>query len=133
MGMMTLEVSFPGNKRVDVRFNGFEVHTDQSVRYGGDASAPEPFDLFLAAIASCAGIYALNFCQSRQIGTQGLALALDWYPPATASDTALVGLRLRLPSGFPDKYRESIVRAVDQCTVKRYVFTPPRFQIDLDN
>ncbi len=130
---MTLEVSFPGNKRVDVRFNGFEVRTDQSLRYGGDASAPEPFDLFLAAIASCAGIYALNFCQSRQIATEGLALALDWHSPEGPADPARVGLRLRLPGDFPDKYRESILRAVDQCTVKRYLFNPPQFQIDLED
>lgn len=130
---MTLEVSFPGNKRVDVRFNGFEVHTDQSLRYGGEASAPEPFDLFLAAIASCAGIYALNFCQSRQIATEGLALVLDWHSPAGPSDPARVGLRLSLPKGFPDKYREGILRAVDQCTVKRYLFNPPQFAVELDN
>lgn len=130
---MTLEVSFPGNKRVDVRFNGFEVPTDQSLRYGGGASAPEPFDLFLAAIASCAGIYALNFCQSRQIATEGLAMALDWHSPEGRSDPARVGLRLRLPVGFPLKYRESILRAVDQCAVKRYLFNPPQFRIDLED
>ena len=129
----TLEVSFPGGKRVDIRLDGFTVHTDQSVKAGGGASAPEPFDLFLASLAGCAGIYALNFCQSRNLATEGLALHLDWQPPTQPSETARVTLRVALPNGFPDKYRDSILRAIDHCTVKRYLFSPPEFQIRLEN
>ena len=129
----TLEVSFPGGKRVDIRLDGFTLHTDQSVKAGGDASAPEPFDLFLASLAGCAGIYALNFCQSRNLATEGLALHLDWQPATRPSETALVTLRVALPKGFPDKYRDSILRAIDRCTVKRYLFAPPEFQIRLEN
>jgi putative redox protein len=129
----TLAVSFSGNKRVDVQLDGFVVRTDQSLKSGGDASAPEPFDLFLAALASCAGIYALNFCQSRQIGTEGLALHLEWQSVAGPSEPAQVALRIRLPVGFPEKYRESIVRAVDQCAVKRLLLAPPQFEVCLVN
>jgi ribosomal protein S12 methylthiotransferase accessory factor len=31
-----------------------------------------------------------------------------------------------LPAGFPEKYREAITRAVDQCAVKRHLDHPPR-------
>jgi len=71
-----LEVSFPGGKRVDVRIRDFEIATDQPVKSGGEASAPQPFDLFLASMAACAGFYALNFCQSRTIPTAGLGLSM---------------------------------------------------------
>ncbi len=33
-----------------------------------------PFDLFLASIATCAGIYALGYCRARQLSTEGLAV-----------------------------------------------------------
>ena len=32
---------------------------------------------------------------------------------------------LELPPGFPDKYREAVVRAMDQCKVKRQLEHPP--------
>ncbi|MBW2050564.1 MAG: osmotically inducible protein OsmC, partial [Deltaproteobacteria bacterium] len=51
-----VEVSFPGGKRVDAQIGGFTIKTDQSRDNGGDESAPEPFQLFLASIATCAGI-----------------------------------------------------------------------------
>lgn len=131
--MQTLEVSFPGGKRVDIRVEGFTVATDQSVKSGGGGSAPEPFDLFLASLAGCAGIYALNFCQSRDLPTEGLALYLDWQPPAQPSEGALATLRLKLPARFPEKYRDSILRAIDRCTVKKYLFSPPEIQIRIES
>ena len=64
---MDMTATFPGNKRVDAQYKGFIIRTDQSAANGGDSSAPAPFDLFLASIATCAGIYVLEFCQHRSI------------------------------------------------------------------
>ena len=64
---MNLTVSFPGGKKVDVAFGGHTVHTDQPASGGGEDTAPAPYDLFLASIASCAGIYVVGFCQNRGV------------------------------------------------------------------
>jgi ribosomal protein S12 methylthiotransferase accessory factor len=122
-----LEVLFPVGKRVDVRLGDFLIHTDQSTKAGGEASAPEPFALFLASMAACAGIYALNFCQSRDLSTEGLALFMDWERDPQRPLDARVRYRLRLPAGFPDKYREGIVRAMELCAVKKHIQNPPEF------
>jgi ribosomal protein S12 methylthiotransferase accessory factor len=122
-----LEVTFPGGKRVDIDVGGFRVSTDQSIKAGGDACAPEPFALFLASMAGCAGIYALNFCQTRKIATEGLGLSMAWERDPAHPPQATVRFQLRLPSGFPDKYRDGIVRAMDLCAVKKHIQDPPRF------
>src|SRR5690242_6208835 len=57
--MNDIEVSFPGGKRVDARVGSFVVHTDQPADQGGEGGAVSPFDLFLASLATCAGIYVL--------------------------------------------------------------------------
>ena len=62
-----VKVSFPDGKKIDATIGEFTINTDQKKENGGDESAPEPFQLFLASIATCAGIYALNFCQARHI------------------------------------------------------------------
>jgi len=128
-----LEVSFPGGKRVDVRIRGFEIPTDQPVKLGGEASAPQPFDLFLASMAACAGFYALNFCQSRTVSTEGLGLSMLWERDGKQPLQANARLRLTLPSGFPPKYRDGIVRAVELCAVKKHVQNPPEFTIEIPN
>lgn len=44
---MTMQVVFPGGKRVNALYKGFTIETDQSREGGGGGAAPEPFDLFL--------------------------------------------------------------------------------------
>jgi len=126
-----LEVSFPAGKRVHVRIGDFEIATDQSVALGGEASAPSPFDLFLASIAACAGVYALNFCQTRQLATAGLAVSLAWQKDESHPSGVWARLLIRLPEGFPPKYREGIVRAMDLCAVKKRLQDPPRFSTEI--
>jgi ribosomal protein S12 methylthiotransferase accessory factor len=127
-----LNVLFPGGKRVDVDVGGFTIPTDQLVRDGGEASAPPPFFLFLASIATCAGIYALGFCQSRDLSTQGLGLTMDWDWDPKGPSPARATLRLRLPEGFPERYRDGIVNAMELCAVKKNIDTPPEFRIEVD-
>ena len=100
MGLQ-LNVLFPGGKRVDVEVGGFTIPTDQLVTDGGDGSAPPPFFLFLGSIATCAGIYALSFCQRRELSTQGLGLTMDWDWDPKRPGPASAILRLRLPARPP--------------------------------
>jgi ribosomal protein S12 methylthiotransferase accessory factor len=126
-----LDVGFPGGKRVDVRIREFQIGTDQSVKSGGGASAPEPFDLFLASMAACAGVYVLNFCQSRELPTDGLGLSMEWDKDAQRPLEARVRYRLKLPAGFPDKYRAGIVKAMELCAVKKHIQNPPAFTTEI--
>jgi ribosomal protein S12 methylthiotransferase accessory factor len=126
-----LDVLFPGGKRVDIRIREFEIATDQSEKAGGGAGAPEPFDLFLASIAACAGIYALNFCRSRGISTDGLRLSMLWESDGDKGARAKARLRLELPFGFPEKYRAGIVKAMDLCAVKKHIQNPPEFGTEI--
>lgn len=126
-----IEVSFPGGKRVDARIDGMHIQTDQSRRYGGNGSAPEPFQLFLASIATCAGIYAWQFCQSRHLPTEGLDLKMHCHFDPTEKRYREMTLVLTLPKDFPEQHKESIVRAVELCAVKKHIVAPPSFNIEV--
>lgn len=131
----TVEISFPGGKQVDARIGDFVIRTDQSVKAGDKASAPEPFDLFLASIATCAGIFALSFCQSRNIDSQGLGLRMECVKDATQKLYSQIRFHLTLPPGFPDKYRNGIEKAMGLCTVKRHIADAelPIFEVVFEN
>ncbi|HEX5836368.1 MAG TPA: OsmC family protein, partial [Anaerolineales bacterium] len=77
---MEMIIDFPGGSRVDAHFKGFTVPTDQPPV----ASAPMPFDLFLASIGTCAGIYILGFCKQRGLPTEGIQIVQRMHSnPAT--------------------------------------------------
>lgn len=126
---MSMKITFPGGLAVNAELEGFTVKTDQGVEHGGGGTAPEPFDLFLASLGTCAGLYALRFCQQREIATQGLGLTLTTEKDIGWKRLALVRLEIELPDGFPEKYREALIRSVDQCAVKRHILAPPRFEV----
>ncbi len=126
----SVQVSFPGGKRVDARVGEFDILTDQSVNAGGEASAPEPFDLFLASIATCAGVYALGFCQSRDISTVGMSLSMEYERNDQKKLISRIFLHLNLPDSFPEKYHSGVIRAMEQCAVKKHILDAPEFIID---
>ena len=127
---MEMNITFPGNKKVNAEFGGFTVETDQPQGAGGgDGSAPAPFDLFLASIGTCAGTYALGFMQQREIPTEGMRLRLITQRDPQTHMIGKITLDLQLPPQFPEKYREAVVKAMDLCAVKRHIAHPPEFEI----
>ncbi|MBW1785912.1 MAG: OsmC family protein [Deltaproteobacteria bacterium] len=115
--------------RADAKGGPYHIETDQAVAAGGEASAPEPFVLFLGSIATCAGIYALDFCNARKIDIDGMSLSMtcEWNEERKRYDKFAIDLKL--PAGFPDKYTNAIIRAMDLCGVKKHIIDPPAFEV----
>ncbi len=128
---MHVEARLSGGLEVDATVRGFTVHTDQPLEAGGADTAPSPLELFLASLATCGAYYALRFCRRRGIETTGLALVAEGDKDLSGARIELIRLTLDLPAGFPDKYRDALQRAVDQCAVKRALEDPPRIETAL--
>jgi ribosomal protein S12 methylthiotransferase accessory factor len=126
---MSVRVSFPGGKRVDAVINGHVIHTDQPIASGGEGSAPEPFSLFLAALATCAGIYVAGFCQARGIPTDGIELVQHHRFDPQTHHLDRVDVEVHLPASFPEKYRASVVQAATRCAVKKALAAPPEIVV----
>jgi ribosomal protein S12 methylthiotransferase accessory factor len=130
MSTNTMKVSFPGGKRVDASYDGFEIKTDQCVDSGGEGSAPEPYDYFLASLATCAGIYVLGFCQKRNIPSDGIRLTQSWSREEKTNRLESVRISIEVPEDFPDKYHSALIRVANQCAVKKTLEKPPEFQVE---
>jgi len=124
-----LQVRFPGRKRVDAQVRDRLIQTDQMPDEGGEGSAPQPFELFLASIATCAGVYAKDFCDAREIPSDGMALSMSGEYDEKKRRFVKFTLRLTLPEQFPEKYRKSIVRVMDLCSVKKLIVNAPEFEL----
>lgn len=129
MAMYT--VTFPGGKKVDCEMKGHMVHTDQPIKAGGENSAPTPFDLFIASMATCAGIYAQGFCEKRDLSTEGMALTLETIKDEETGMIVDIKMVLETAPDFPDKYKKAIVNAMELCSVKKHLSQPPRFDISV--
>ena len=126
---MEINVRFPGGLAVEANLDGHTVRTDQPGALGGGGAAPSPFDLFLASIATCAGYYALRFCQARGLPTENVTLKLTAEKDPAVKRVTDVTIEIELPPDFPSRYREAIVRATDQCSVKKHLLYPPEIDV----
>jgi len=127
---MPMEVRFPGGVAVEAIHAGMTIRTDQPVAAGGAGSAPSPFDLFLVSLSTCAGFYALRFCQERGLPTEGLGVTMDWERSPETKLISKIRISVKLPEGFPEKYRAAILRATDQCAVKKHLVSPPAIEVE---
>ena len=126
--MNQFEVVFPGGKKVDVLHGNFTIKTDQAKLSGGDGSAPEPFTLFLASIASCAGIYAKVFCEKRSIDTADMKLHMGFVYDQARQMIGTIRMQLAVPPDFPEKYDDAVIRAMNSCAVKRHMHPDVEFE-----
>lgn len=120
---MDAKITFPGGLQVNAEYGPFTIVTNQ------DGTAPAPFTLFLASLGTCAGIYALSFCKQRGLNSEGLEILQRTTSDPETHMITEVALEIKLPADFPEKYRSAIVRAVDQCAVKKHLLQPPKFSI----
>jgi ribosomal protein S12 methylthiotransferase accessory factor len=126
----TMSVHFPGNKRVDATYGKFEIATDQAIDSGGDGTAPEPYDLFMASLATCAGIYVLGFCQKRDIPLDGVRIVQQWERDEKSNRVTTIRISIEVPSKFPEKYLPALVRVANQCAVKKTIENQPEFLVE---
>jgi ribosomal protein S12 methylthiotransferase accessory factor len=127
-GGAEIVVTLPGGKRVDAQVGRHLVRTDQPVEGGGEDSAPSPFQLFLASVGTCAGIFVAGFCQKRGLPTEGIRIVERLHHGEDGSLSG-IDLDIEVPPGFPEKYHEALVRVADQCSVKKAIQTQPRFAV----
>jgi ribosomal protein S12 methylthiotransferase accessory factor len=127
---MEMVIGFPGGARVDATFGTFTVRTDQPLDGGGGGSAPTPFATFLASIGTCAGIYVLGFCRQRGLPTDGIRLVQDMEVDRATGMVSNIRIDIHTPPSFPEKYRGALVRAAEQCAVKKHLARPPHLVVE---
>lgn len=126
---MDMTIRFSGNKRVDAEYGGMTIETDQPVRSGGDGSAPAPFTLFLASIGTCAAYYILDFCQHRQIPTEGIHIVQKMEQDPATRLISGIHIEVTLPETFPQQYKNAVVSAAKLCAVKKHLEHPPLIDV----
>ena len=120
---MEIEITFPGGLEVDANLGGMIIPTNQ------DGTAPTPFALFLASIGTCACIYVLNFCKQRGLPTENIRIVQRMQTNPFTRMVEKVELDIQVPPTFPEKYKAAVIRAADQCAVKKHLENPPVFDV----
>ena len=129
---MEMEIVFSGNMKVDALLGNFVIKTDQTTSQGGDASAPQPFDLFLASLGTCTGVYVLSFCKARHIPTDDITLHFKTERDRETHLITSITMSIKVPKTFPEKYKQAMIKSAEKCAVKRLLEQPPDIAINME-
>jgi putative redox protein len=124
-----MEIKLEDGKIVNANYKGHLIKTDQPVEAGGKDSAPAPFDLFMASIGTCAGIYVKSFCDKRGIPTDKIKLIQTMEFDEVTHMIGAVIIDIQLPPDFPEKYKDAVINAANLCAVKKHIQHPPEFEV----
>lgn len=126
-----MKITFPGGLKVQAEYKGYTIMTDQPAFSGGEGSAPAPFDLFLASIGTCVGIYVKSFCEQRGIDTRNIVITQNMEVNPQTRMIGKITLDMHLPADFPSKYKDALIHTANHCAVKRHMMNPPEFEYNL--
>lgn len=110
-------VTHEGGLSFGAQIRTHRIVTDQSVRAGGDDSAPSPLELVSAALGSCIALYVHQFCESRGLPSRGLRVEVTPRNVTSPSRIAELGVRVCLPGELPPNAVEMLERVVRSCPV----------------
>jgi ribosomal protein S12 methylthiotransferase accessory factor len=122
---MEMLIDFPGGSRVDAHFRSHIIETNQPPA----DSAPMPFEVFLASIGTCAGIYVLGFCRQRNLPTEGIRIIQRNHANAANGMMEKIELEIQVPPSFPPQYYAALVRSAELCKVKKTLENPPIIKV----
>ncbi len=88
-----------------------------------------PFLIFLASAGMCAAYYAREFMRQRNLSLNMVSIVETVSYNHETHMAENINIHVELPESFPVKYKNAIIRAIAQCTVKRHLGNPPSFEI----
>ena len=124
-----MEITFDGGKVITAHSKEHMIKTDQPVTHGGENSAPSPFELFLASIGTCAGIYVKSFCDNRKIPTDNIRIIQSVEYDKETGLPVNIKIDIKLPADFPEAYKGAVIKSAELCKVKKTIANPPLFEV----
>ena len=119
---MEMEIRFAGVQKVETRLKGATITVGSDIE---NESGLEPLDLFFVSLGLCAGKYVMEFCRTRDMPYEEAKILLrtQWDEGKKMHTQVLIDIQL--PNEFPERYKKAVIKAVNLCSVKKHIFTPP--------
>lgn len=87
--------------------------------YAIDGSKENPLEATFAALAGCAGVYALKYCKKHQLSAIGIKIQGKPYLDKTNPNMITKWVtEIEFPHHIDLHHQENILNEIDQCAVK---------------
>jgi len=126
---MDIEIKILDGVKLEAKLADHTINSDQPKDGGGEGTAPNPFEYFVASIGLCVGHYINIFCKQREIPTENIKITEK--TSRNNEGKMIFSIEVKLPSDFPEKYKDTVLKAAESCAVKKAIQSQPVFELKL--
>lgn len=131
---MLVNISYKSNLQFQATARGHVIVSDQPHSNSGEDTGMTPPELFLAALGSCVGFYAVKYCQARGLDATGLNIEVSAQktttPPVRLDE---IEIHLSLPISLSDRHQKGLEGAVNACLIHTTLTHPPKIITQIDS
>src|ERR1700676_5122199 len=105
--------------RHEIHIGRHSLATDLSVEEGGGGSAPNPHDLYDAALGACTALTVLWYAKRKNIPVEGLEVSVERDASQERSGIYRLSAALTLTGDLSAAQREELRRAAQKCPIHK--------------
>jgi putative redox protein len=95
------------------------LHSDVPLELGGTGAAPEPHDLFDAALGACKALTLALYAKQRGLPLEGLDVTLSRDDSQERQGVYGLNVELTLHGLLDDAQRQQLLRIADKCPIHK--------------
>ena len=128
---MEVTVEYLGAVQFEVRARDHMILCDQPEENGGFDEGITPPELMLASLGTCAGYYAAEYLNTRQLPSSGMRIRVTAEKAKSPARLASFKVEVHLPAAIDGRRREGVVRAIHSCLIHNTLLNPPKIDLEI--
>jgi len=105
--------------RHEIHIGRNSLASDLSVEEGGEGSAPNPHDLYDAALGACKALTVLWYAKRKNIPVEGIEVSVERDASQERAGIYRLSAALTLTGDLSATQREELLRAAQKCPVHK--------------
>ena len=114
-----LRKSDSGTYRQTIRINQHTVFADVGKELGGDDSAPDPHDLYDAALAACKAITVMMYAKRKQLPLDYIDVIIDRDNRREAQGVYVLNVQLKLQGALSSEQKQQLGAIAEKCPIHK--------------
>lgn len=129
---MEVITEYLGNTKFAVSARGHRLICDQPLDNKGEDAGMTPPELLLAALGSCAGFYAAEYLNTRDLPSKDLVVRVAAEKARQPARLGSFRIEVHAP-GLDERHQEGVLRAVKACLIHNTLLAQPSIEVTVDS